>query len=275
MMTTSEPSTVRYLDRDEGRIAYTVQGSGPLVVLSPGMGDLRASFRSNVASLVEAGYRVAVADLRGHGDSDAAFGTYGDSATADDLAALIEELGGPAVIVGNSLSAGAAVLVAAVHPEAVAGLALVGAFVRNQPTGLATRVMLRLALARPWTSLAWKSYLPSLYAGTKPADFAAYRAAVHSAMSRPGHAAAFRATAKTDHAPAAAALARLTCPALVVMGARDPDFHDPRAEADWIGEQLSATVVMIEDAGHYPHAQHPELVNPALLDFLAVVSPRA
>lgn len=274
-MMTSAESTVCYLQRGERRIAYTVEGSGPLVVLSPGMGDVRASFRSTVEPLVEAGYRVAVADLRGHGDSDTGFEAYGDAATADDLTALVKELSGPAVIVGNSMSAGAAVLVAAGHPELVAGLVLVGPFVRNPPTSRAARIMLRVALARPWTALMWKSYLPSLYAGAKPADFAGYRSTVHAAMTRPGHAAAFRMTARTDHAPADAALTAVHAPTLVVMGAKDPDFRNPRGEAEWIGEQLAGTVLMVEDAGHYPHAQRPDLVNPALIDFLGRATARA
>jgi pimeloyl-ACP methyl ester carboxylesterase len=65
-------------------------------------------------------------DLRGHGDSDASFAEYGDEATAGDIEALIAELGGPAVIVGNSLAAGSSVLVAAQHHELASGLVLIG-----------------------------------------------------------------------------------------------------------------------------------------------------
>ena len=38
-------NTTQYLDRGEGRIAYDVTGSGPLVVAVPGMGDLRSTYR--------------------------------------------------------------------------------------------------------------------------------------------------------------------------------------------------------------------------------------
>ena len=124
------PST-RYINRPEGRIAYDVQGSGPVVVLVPGMGDLRAGYRYLAPQLVAAGYTVATTDLRGHGDSDVSFAEYGDQATAGDIAALIAELGGPAVIVGNSMAAGSAVLVAAQHPELASGLVLIGPFVRE------------------------------------------------------------------------------------------------------------------------------------------------
>lgn len=93
-----------YLMRPEGRIGYDTGGDGPLVVLVPGMGDLRAAYRFLAPALREAGYRVACTDLRGHGDSSTTFTSYGDAETAGDVA-LIEELGGPAVIVGSSMAA--------------------------------------------------------------------------------------------------------------------------------------------------------------------------
>lgn len=74
-----------YLDRSEGRVAYEVAGDGPLVVLVPGMGDLRSAYRFLAPALLDAGYRVAATDLRGHGDSDTSFGSYGDAETAGDI----------------------------------------------------------------------------------------------------------------------------------------------------------------------------------------------
>ena len=109
---TASASDTSYLTRPGGRIGYDVAGEGPLVVLVPGMGDLRAGYRFLAPALRTAGYRVACTDLRGHGDSDAAFPSYGDEETAGDVSALIEELGGPAVVVGNSMAAGSAVLAA-------------------------------------------------------------------------------------------------------------------------------------------------------------------
>jgi pimeloyl-ACP methyl ester carboxylesterase len=127
---TEAPRNTTYLTRPEGRIGYDIAGSGDLVVLVPGMGDLRAVYRFLAPALREMGYRVACTDLRGHGDSDATFSSYGDEETAGDVVALIEELGGPAVIVGNSMAAGSAVLAAAQRPGLVSGLVLAGPFVR-------------------------------------------------------------------------------------------------------------------------------------------------
>ena len=48
---TTTPRPVSLLDRPEGRIAYDVAGSGPLVVCVPGMGELRSSYRATVPAL--------------------------------------------------------------------------------------------------------------------------------------------------------------------------------------------------------------------------------
>jgi pimeloyl-ACP methyl ester carboxylesterase len=260
-----------YLSRPEGRIGYDVAGAGPLVILVPGMGDLRAAYRFLAPALRDAGYRVACTDLRGHGDSDTTFAAYGDEDTAGDVIALITELGGPAVVVGNSMAAGSAVLAAARRPELARGLVLVGPFVRDAAVSPMRRLLLRLAMFPPWAALSWKSYLPKLYAGQRPADLGEYRDQVVAALRRPGYARAFSRTTRTSHAPAAARLADVTAPVLVVMGEQDPDFPDPRAEADWIARALRARAVMVPEAGHYPQSQQPDITAGAVLRFLAAL----
>jgi pimeloyl-ACP methyl ester carboxylesterase len=267
MSTTARTAETRSLTRPEGAVAYEVSGAGPLIVCVPGMGDLRASYRFLQPELVTAGYRVAVTELRGHGDSDTSFAEYGDVATASDIQALIVELGGPAIVVGNSMSAGSAVLVAAEHPELVSGLVLLGPFVRDPAASALTRMATRMLMARPWAAAAWNLYLPKLYAGTKPDDFAEYRAAIRTEMKRPGHTRAFSLTTRTRHADAERALTAVTAPALIVMGALDPDFADPAQEARWIADQLRGEVLMVPDAGHYPQSQRPELVAATLTAF--------
>jgi pimeloyl-ACP methyl ester carboxylesterase len=264
--------TTLYLPRSEGRIGYDVDGAGPLLVLVPGMGDLRQTYRFLAPVLRQSGFRVACTDLRGHGDSDASFGSYGDADTAGDIAALIEQLGGPAVIVGNSMAAGAAVIVAAEHPELVSGLVLVGPFVRNGETSAIKLALFRLMMARPWAAVAWKSYLPKLYSGQRPSDFDAYRRQVVASLHRPGYTKAFSLTTRTDHDAAEACLGGVSAPVTVVMGENDPDFADPAGEAAWIAERLQATVTMVPEAGHYPHSQQPDITAAAVLSFVTSVT---
>ncbi len=272
----SAGSATRHLHRPEGKIAYELQGEGPLVILVPGMGELRSSYRFLAPELVAAGYRVASTDLRGHGDSDTTFSSYGDVATASDIHALIRELGAPAVIVGNSLAAGAGVIVAAEHPEDVSALALVGPFVRNPKAGAVLQALFRAMTAPLWVARVWKAYLPTLNAGRKPVDFDDYRDAVYASLRRPAYGKAFsQTTRQTDHAPAEAVLGGVSAPTLVIMGVKDPDFSDPTGEAQWIGDTLNAEVVLVEDAGHYPQAQQPEVTSRAVLGFLQSALHRA
>jgi pimeloyl-ACP methyl ester carboxylesterase len=264
-----------YLARPEGRVAYDIDGTGPLVVVVPGMGDLRTTYRFTVPALRAAGYRVAATDLRGHGDSDTTFATYGDVETSADVVALIEDLGGPAVIVGNSMGAGAAVIAAAERPDLVSGLVLVGPFVRNGKTNAMKRLVMRLAMAPLWAPIVWKSYLPKLYAGRRPDDFNAYRDLVVANLRRPGHARAFSRTTHTSHDPAEARLKDVTQPTVVLMGDKDPDFPDQKAEAAWIAKALHGEAVLVPEAGHYPQSQRPDITNDAVLGFLTTVHDHA
>jgi len=130
-------------------------------------------------------------------------------------------------------------------------------------------------MARPWAATAWKSYMPKLYAGQRPADFAEYRDRVVASLRRPGYAKAFSLTTRTNHDPAEARLADVSAPTLVLMGERDPDFPDPQGEANWIAQALNGEVVMVPEAGHYPQSQQPEVTTAAVLGFLASVNGRA
>jgi pimeloyl-ACP methyl ester carboxylesterase len=265
---TMTQTTTLLLARPSGRIAYDVRGDGPLVVAVPGMGDLRSVYRALVPELVAAGYRVATMDLRGHGDSDATFDAYDDVAAGTDLLALVEHLGGPAVLVGNSMGAGAAVWAAAERPDLVSGLVLNGPFVRNAPTGFGATLAFRLALLRPWGPAAWNAWYARLYPGRAPADLAGHRARIRESLKRPGHWRAFVATTHSSHVPAEARLGDVTAPTFVVMGEKDPDFKDPAAEARFVSERLGGEVLIVPGSGHYPHAEFPEIVSPAILRFL-------
>ena len=97
-----------HLSIDDHTLAYDVSGEGPLVVLAHGIGDSRHSYRFVAPALVAAGYRVAAVDIRGCGESSTGWDAYSRTAIAGDLVALIAHLGGPAVIVGHSISGGAA-----------------------------------------------------------------------------------------------------------------------------------------------------------------------
>jgi pimeloyl-ACP methyl ester carboxylesterase len=251
--------TTSFLDRPSGRLAYELTGdpSGPLVVLSPGMGDLRSTFDELAKRLAAEGAQVVNADLRGHGESSTGWDAYGVSAVADDLLALVHAHGGRGVLVGNSYSGSAAVIAAAREPEAISGLVLAGAFVRDGKESLLQKALFalfhRAFPGRPlWTA--------KLVANLK-------RPHGYDALGR-------MTTDEGTHRHTTPMLPGVHAPALVIMGSRDPDFPDPAAEARFTVDRLGgpAEVLMIEGVGHYPQAEAVDEVAPAVAAFVAKVA---
>jgi pimeloyl-ACP methyl ester carboxylesterase len=262
-----------------GRIAYDVTGSGPLVVLSHGMGDRRQAYRFLAPMLAQAGYRVASADLRGHGESSMGWASINNTDVAGDLLALTGYLGGPAVIVGHSLSGGAATIAAATRPDLVAGVVEINPFTRKPKLDLGGLLRIRryrrcaflLTGTRVFRSLGlWLRYLDLAYPA-KPADYAGYMGALDAKLREPGRMAEFMKTFKSTPAGAGVQLPNVRCPALVIMGTLDPDFADPQAEGDAVAAAMPAgagMVAMVDGAGHYPHAQSPDAVAELVIPFL-------
>lgn len=268
-----------FLDIDGGRIAYDITGQGPLVVLSHGIGDHRQAYRFLAPKLAAAGYRVAKVDMRGHGESSMGWASISRTDVAGDLLALIRHLGGPAVIAGHSLSGGAATIAAAREPELISGIVEINPFTMKQQLDVGgllrvsryRRGLILLGGTQVLRSLGlWMRYLDVAYP-TKPADYAGYMAALAAKLREPGRMAEFMKTGKSTPADAEAQLSAIACPALVVMGALDPDFVDPTAEGERIVAAMPAglgTVATVEGAGHYPHAQSPDEVAALAIPFL-------
>jgi pimeloyl-ACP methyl ester carboxylesterase len=271
-----------YVDVEGGRIAYSVMGEGPLVVLSPGVADTRSSYRFLAPLIADAGYRVASVDLRGHGDSSTGWKSYSRTDTAGDLIAVVRTLGGPAVIVGQSFSGGAATIAAATDPQLVSAIVEIDPFTRPPKLNLGallrnshnyrrgTLLLGRFALTG--SLVTWSKYLDLAYPGHKPADWDTWLAALLANLGEPGRAKAAKKTFSSKPVDAGAQLSNVRCPVLVVMGRDDSDFPDPAAEAAAIVGLLPAGLgryEMIDNAGHYPHAQYPQQVADAVLPFLA------
>ncbi len=275
-----------YLDIGTNRIAYDVTGEGPLVVLAHGLGDSRHSYRFLVPALAAAGYRVAAVDIRGCGDSSLGWDGYSRTDIAADLVALVRELGGPAVIVGQSISGGAATIAAATAPESISGVIELAPFTRavSYPLGRLLRVkryrrgttlMLRTLLLGSLSS--WKGYLRLAYP-SKPVDWDTELARIDSKLREPGRMAVLQAMCKSDPGDAAAQLPNVRCPVLVVEGDADPDWADPRAEGEAIINDLPdglGELVVLDGVGHYAHAQAPDELLAMALPFLARVLPSA
>jgi pimeloyl-ACP methyl ester carboxylesterase len=266
-------TTTSFLDRPGGRLAYELTGDpdGPLIVLSPGLGDLRSTFDGLARQLSAAGFRVLTTDLRGHGESSTGWDSYSVDDVAGDLLALIHAHGGKGVLLGNSYSGSAAVVAAAREPAAVTGLVLAGAFVRDPSGSALSKALFSLFhYTVPgrflWTAAAWPSFFKA-----RPADFAARKAELKTNLHRPhGYDGLRWMTKNGSHHGTTPQLAKVQAPALVIMGSKDPDFPDPAAEARFTADSLGgrAEVLMVDGAGHYPQTEAVDVVAPAVTAFL-------
>jgi pimeloyl-ACP methyl ester carboxylesterase len=271
-------AATRFLVRPQGRVAYEEVGSGPLVVLVPGIGDTRQQYRFLGPELAAAGYRVVTMDLRGLGESSTGFSDYSAAAVGSDVVALLRELdAGPARLVGQSMAAGAVAWAAAEAPDRVESLVLIGPFVRDIPPtswlqGALIGGLVNGMVQRPWGAAAWSSYYDSLYPSAKPADMPAYRDALAANIAERGRLEALRAMLNASKSDVDARLERVRARTLVVMGSKDPDFDlfvgGPAGEAQVVADRLHGTVLMVEGAGHYPHVEMPALVNPEIVRFV-------
>lgn len=269
-----------YLTIDGGTLAYEVTGaSGPLVVLAHGVGDSREAYRFLAPALVAAGYRVAAVDLRGCGESSAVWPSYTQTDIAGDLIALVDYLGGPAVLVGHSISGGAVTIAAANAPSLVTALVELAPFTRKQQIALGDlRVprFRRSALRLLGTALLgsvgqWKKYVELAYPGPKPADWDARLARIEAMLREPGRMKALQRMGRSGPADAGAQLGNVGCPVLVVQGTLDPDWVSPQGEGEAIVAALPpglGRLEMIPGAGHYPHVQFPSQVVTGMLSFL-------
>lgn len=257
-----------YLTVSDGTIAYDDQGSGPLVICIPSMGDLRQEYRFLVPQLVEAGYRVVTMDVRGHGESSVGWPDYSVAGVGADALGLIRHLNaGPAWLVGASMAAGASIWAAVEAPDLVAGMALIGPVVHDTGPLWPGRLLFPVLFAWPWGRSVWMKYFSTLYPTRKPSDWQEYLRRLRANLGEPGRMKALRRMIMASKKASGERLDQVHTPALVIMGTRDPDFKQPAQEAQWVGNALHAPVHMIEGAGHYPHAEMPEQVAPLLLTF--------
>lgn len=282
------PTSTGVVDRDGVRTHYEVYGYGEAtVVLVPTWAIVHSrAWKAQIGHLSRY-YRVVTFDPRGNGRSDRPQGRphYSEREYAEDTLAVMDATDTRrAVLMGNSTGVQRALLVAAEHPDRVAGLVGIG------PYFVGTRsfeVMLGLARStydrRPLTTTG-KLKFNGRYIADNAEQFVAWFArqvynVPHStkqiedfrrwAAETDGSTIADtwiaeKATAMTRRAQLELAR-RVHCPALIVCSL--DDVVTPPADAKVLAEALGADVLEVAEGGHTPHARKPALVNRRLLEF--------
>ncbi|HEX4460542.1 MAG TPA: alpha/beta hydrolase [Polyangia bacterium] len=257
------------------QLFVTELGDGPDLVLMLHGGPAAGHdyLRPGFDALAEPGVRrLFYYDQRGCGRStlDAGVPLPGWQTHVADIEAIREQLGLPKLtILGYSWGALLALLYATQHRDRVAKLALVSPAPAAARERAESAARLKAASARPAVAalratldttdrrnrfaLAVAGYFakPSLAVGLTP--FVVKQAA---------EAAVWTSLGDYDLRPP---LRGLGVPALVVHGAEDPI---PLATAQATANALDAQFLAIEDCGHVPYVEAPDVLMPALRTFL-------
>ena len=255
------------------RMRSFAAGSGPLLVLLHGFGGAASNWALTAPELARH-CRVLVPDLPGHGGSSPLpAAPHRLDPYADRVAALFDE---PAILVGHSLGAVVALRLAVRRPELARGLVLAGAAGIASSTRASERALALIATIKPGKRIVGMRRRVSRTPFLRRLAFGMVSVADPRALD-PFMAEAFLAGSglHTDVRAAGDALVRsdprldlerVSCPALVVHGARDVQV--PLRDGFEYARRLQAPLRTIADCGHLLVGERPVAVVDAVLSFL-------
>ena len=277
-------------------LAFSAQahGTGPVVLLLHGFPDTPATFAHQLGALAEAGYRAVAVRMRGYEpSSQPEDGDYHAVRMAEDVVAFAAALSeAPVHLVGHDWGANIAYAAASLAPERFASLVTMAvphpvrfgeAFAANaqqqarsayilafQTPGFEAQI---LADDCAYLEALWRAWSPGW---DIPAELLG---AMKATFREPGVAQAaleYYRQAFDTASPAALETAALftkpiTVPTLGICGADDQCiaqdvFMGAMRESDFPGGLETRA---IPGAGHFCHAEAPDAVNAALLDWFA------
>ncbi|WP_370324084.1 alpha/beta fold hydrolase [Euzebya sp.] len=224
----------------------------PLVLLHGGIGTGRYHWSKPLTALAEAGWRVHLPDLPGHGRTPVGDREYGRDVLVDAVRAHLESLEEPAVVGGFSMGGHTALALAQHDHDLFAGLVLVGVSVRDHE-GL-----------HGWRSKFEPDTLQEIYP-----LWVKQLARLHEPLGGPD---AWRGVCTRDSSGLAVdvdldALAGLEVPTLLVRGDTDVTV-DPTHYAELREIWPHAEEFVVPDGGHDVQLTRAEVVTPVLVDFL-------
>ena len=266
----------RFADVRGCRLRYLVAGEGEPLLLLHGLGGAAANYLLLAPLLLE-GRRVVVPELPGHGGSAPLPAAPSLNGFADRIALLVERELGPTAIVGHSLGGAISLRMAIRRPDLVRALILAGAAGISSGARSARYALTVTGLVKPGKRIAPYRAAVARSAALKTLVFGRWGASDPPALPEEMARAFLSGPARhTDTVSAATALIRddprpdldrVSCPSLVLWGARDHQL--PIGDAFEYSRRLRAPLRVIADCGHLLIGERPHACADAIEEFLA------
>ncbi|WP_394837093.1 alpha/beta hydrolase [Pendulispora rubella] len=261
-------------------LSVTSKGDGPPIVLLHGFPQNSYTWRKNLPTLADAGFRVIAPDMRGYGQSDKpqAVADYKTEHLVADVRALVHALGYERVhLVGHDWGGVVAFHVTAAHPELVERLVILNgphpnvfrkSLFRSQAQRIrAWYVFLFQLPFLPERMLARKGTLARMLRLYGPGVFSKEDLATYTdAVRKPGAARCmvnyYRAASRWHHE-----IPVITRPTLVLWGEKDLALHP--SQVDGLEKHVTdLTVKRFPDATHWLNEEKPVEVHEEIVRFL-------
>ncbi len=262
---------------DGAGLAVTVAGSGPPLLLIPGLGATRVVF-DPIMRLLTPRFTVAVYDQRGVGASDLTAGPYTTAQLGDDAAAVLDGLAvDRAAVLGASFGGMVAQQLAVRHPQRVGSLLLAAtgpgrSHLVRQPEPAASAAL--LGTGERTAEAAYRRACNVLYSPRFQDEHPEFiEEQVRERRLRPVAARAFQAqlAASRSH-DAWDELPSITAATLVLHGGGDQvmPVENARVLADRIP---GAAITVFDGAGHLFFHEEPEASAAGITAFAGSASP--
>ena len=284
------PDAAGFVERDGVSVFWERYGEGePTILFLPTWSIVHSRTWKMQIPYLSRHCRVLTVDPRGNGTSDRPRESDAyreEEFAADALAVLDATQTERAVLVSLSRGAERALLLAAEHPERVAGMVFIAPALPLPPAS--PRASAEREFVEPretyedwekWNSHYWLAHYEDFVefffsqVFNEPHSTKQREDAVSWALeTNPETLVATQVAPRLpDETSVRALIDRVRCPALVIHG-RD-DAVRPHDSGARLAELLGASFVSLEGAGHCPHARDPVKVNLVLRDFACAPAP--
>lgn len=255
-----------------GLVHYQLEGpaEAPVVVLVHGFSTPYYVWDPTFTALTEAGFRVLRYDLYGRGYSERPQTTYNGTLYVNQLNDLLDalELGQKVHLIG--LSMGGAILVdfADQYPDRVQTLTFIDPLIHGLKVPFLDKPLIGEYLMPVYVA-------PSLANGQfddfyQPERFPHWAEQYQVQMAYKGFQHAILSTMRNylsqEHEPTYQRVGEQDAPVLLIWGREDQTI--PFAQSVDVLTHLDAQFLPVDAAGHLPHYEQPEVVNPVIINFL-------